>query len=71
MGCPLYWKVHREKRGSSSLCMAEIKSIDDGICAIQYLRHLMKQLGLPNVDFPTMLLNDSQGSINWIKSGSK
>ena len=44
--------------------MAEIKSINDGIRAIQYLRHLMKQLGLPDVDFSTPLLNDNQESID-------
>ena len=71
MGGPLYWGVHREKRGSRSSCMAEIKSIDDGIRAIQYLRHLMRQLGLPDIDFPTPLLNDNQGSIDWIESGCK
>ena len=68
---PLYWGVHQKKRSSRSFYMAENKSIDDGICAIQYLRHLMKQLGLPDVDFPTSLLNDNQGSIDWIKSGCK
>ena len=51
--------------------MAEIKSIDNGIRAIQYLRHLMKQLGLPDVDFPTPLLDDNQGSIDWIESRCK
>ena len=61
MGGPLHWGVHREKRGSRSSCFAEIKSIDEGIRAIQYLRHLMRQLGLPDVDFPTPLLNDNQG----------
>ena len=54
-----------------SSCFAKIKSIDKGIRAIQYLRHLMKQLGLPDVDFPTPLLNNNQGSIDWIKSGCK
>ena len=51
--------------------MAEIKSIDDGIRAIQYLRHLMKQLGLPDIEYPTPLMNDNQGSIDWIESGCK
>ena len=27
----------------------------------------MKQLGLPNINFPTPLLNDNQGSIDWIE----
>ena len=71
MGGPLHWGVHREKRGSRSSCFAEIKSIDKGIRAIQYLRHLMRQLGLPDVDFNTPLLNDNQGSIDWIESGCK
>ena len=30
----------------------------------------MKQLGLPD-NFPTPLLNNNQGSIDWIKSGCK
>ena len=51
--------------------MAEIKSIDDGICAIQYLRHLFKQLGLPDIEYPIPLMNDNQGSIYWIEYGCK
>ena len=51
--------------------MVEIKSIDDGIYAIQYLRHLMEQLVFPDVDFLTPLLNDNQGIIDWIESGCK
>ena len=31
----------------------------------------MRQLGLPDVEFPTPLLNDNQGSIDWIESGCK
>ena len=54
----LYWGMYREERGSRSSCIAEIKSIDDGIRAIQYLKHLMRQL-------------NKQGSIDWIKSGCK
>ena len=71
MGGPLLWGVQREKRGSRSSCIAELKSIDAGIKAIQYLRHLMRQLGLPDVEYPTPLLNDNQGSIDWIESGCK
>ena len=44
MGGPLLWGVQREKRGIRSSCMAEIKSIDEGIKGIQYMRHLMRQL---------------------------
>ena len=63
--------VKREKRGSRSSCMAEIKAIDEGIKGIQYLRHLMRQLGLTDVDYPTPLLNDNRGSIDWIESGCR
>ena len=31
----------------------------------------MKQLGLPDVEFPTPLLNNNQGSTDWIESGCK
>ena len=48
--------------------MVESKSIDKGIKGIQHLYHLMKQLGLPDIDYPTPLLNDNQDSINWIGS---
>ena len=51
--------------------MAKIKSIDGGIRGIQYLRHLMKQLGLPDIEYPTPLMNDNQGSIDWIELGCK
>ena len=71
MGGSVYWWVNREKRGSRSSCMAEIKSINNGIRAIQYLRYLMKQLGLHDVEFQTPFLNDNQGSIDWIESRCK
>ena len=71
MGGALLWGVKREKRGSRSSCMAEIKAIDDGIKGIQYLRHLMRQLGLTDVDVPTPVLNDNRGSIDWIDSGCR
>ena len=71
MGGPIYWGVHQEKRRSRSSCFAEIKSINKGIRAIQYLQNLMRQLGLPNADFLTPLINDNQGSIDWIKLGCK
>ena len=56
MGGPLLWGIQREKRGSRSSCIAEIKAIDQGIRGIQYLRHLMYQLGLPDITFPTPLM---------------
>lgn len=71
MRSPLYWGVYREKRGSRNSVMTEIKLIYDRICTIQYLSYLIKQLGLPGIDFPTPLLNDNQGSIDRIESGCK
>ena len=71
MGDPLLWGVQREKRGSRSSYMTELKAMDEGIKGIQYLRHLMKQLGLSDVSYPTPILNDNRGSIDWIESGCK
>ena len=31
----------------------------------------MRQLGLPDIEFPTLLMNDKQGSIDWIESRCK
>ena len=46
-------------------------SASQGIKGIQCLRHLMRQLGLPDIDCPTPVLNDNRGSIDWIDSGCK
>ena len=51
--------------------MAEIKALDNGVKGIQYLRHLMQQIGLPDIDYPTPVLNDNRGAIDWIDSGCK
>ena len=37
MGGPLLWGVTREKRGSRSSCMGELKAVDEGIKGIQYI----------------------------------
>ena len=50
---PLCWGVTRKKQGSRSSCIAELKLMDEGIKGIQFLRHSMKEMGLPNVDKPT------------------
>ena len=71
MGGPIMWGVTREKRGSRSSCIAELKAIDEGIKGIQFLRKLMKQLGLPDVNTPTSILNDNRGSLDWIESGCR
>ena len=65
------WGVTREKRGSRSSCIAELKAIDEGIKGIQFLRKLMAQLGLPDVNTPTPVLNDNRGSLDWIESGCR
>ena len=51
--------------------MVEIKSIDDGIHAIQPIQNLMKQLGLSDIEYPTPLMKGYQGSIDRIESGHK
>lgn len=53
-------RVQQERRRSCSSCITELKSINTGIKAIQYLCHLMKQLDLSNVNYLTPLYNDNQ-----------
>ena len=38
---------------------------------IQFIRHLMRQLGLHEVTLPNPMLNDNQGSVDWVESGCK
>jgi hypothetical protein len=69
MGGAILWGVHREKRISGSSCEAEIKAMDDGTKAIQFLRHLIKQLRLKEATDATPLLNDNRGSCDWTNNG--
>ena len=68
MGGPICWGVYRQKRLSGSSCIAEIKAIHEGVKEIQFLRHLMRQLGLSDVNNPTPVLNDNKGSVDMIGS---
>ena len=40
--------------------------MDECIKGVQFLRHLMQQMRLPNVDKPTPILNNNCGSLDWI-----
>ena len=55
MGGPLQWSVIREKRISGSSCEAEIKAMDEGTKGLQFLRHLMIELGLRDAEQPIPL----------------
>ena len=68
---PLLWEVYREKRLSGSLFITKIKAIHEAVTEIQIIRHLMRQLGLPDVKLPTPMLNNNQGSVDWVESGCK
>ena len=71
MGGPMLWGAHREKRGSRSSCIAELKAAGEGAKGAQCLRHLMKQLGLPGIGCPALILSGSRGAVGWIDSGCK
>jgi hypothetical protein len=64
-GAPISWSAHREARTSRSSCEAEILATDAATKAVQYLRHVMTDLGLPDRLHPTPLYNDNQGCIDW------
>ena len=57
---PLLWGVYREKCLSRSLYITEIKAMYEGVKKIQFVCHLMRQLGLPEVKSPTPILNGNQ-----------
>ena len=69
MGGQLLWGVYKEKRLSESSYIAEIKAM--GVKEIQFLQLLRKQLELSDINAPIPILNNNQGSINWIESGCK
>ena len=69
-GGPIAWKVIREKRISRSSCEAEIKAMDGCTKEIQYLRHLLQDLGEADGIAPTPLYNNNQGAIQWTETGS-
>ena len=51
--------------------MAELKAVGEGAKGMQYLRHLMKQLGLPGIGCPTPTLSGSRGSAGWAGLGCR
>ena len=69
MGGAVSWGVHREPRVSGSSCEAEIKAMDEGVKGIQFLRHLMEQLNLRDPLDPIPIINDNQGSVDWVNHG--
>ena len=52
-----------------SLQEADIKAMDDGAKAVQFLRHIVQQLGLADGEAPIPVLNDNQGSVDWVNNG--
>jgi hypothetical protein len=69
-GGPIAWGCMREPKTSRSSCEAEIYALDEGTKTVEMIRHLMEDLGLPDVNQPTPLLNDNQGSVNWSHGAS-
>jgi len=58
------------RRESAEACAkAEVKSMDEGVKGIQYLRHLMIELELISAEHMIPLMNDNSGAINWAKKG--
>ena len=62
---PISWGVFREKETSRSSCEAEIKAVDEATKSILELRHISSDLNLPEIQTPTPMYNDNQGTIDW------
>ena len=67
----LYYGGCTEKQLSGNSCTAVIKAIHEGVKEIQFIWYLMRQLGLPDVNTPTPILTDNQGSVDWVESRCK
>ena len=51
--------VYRKIQLSGSSCIVEIKAMHKGVKEIQFIWHLMKQLGLSDVNTQTPILNNN------------
>ena len=43
----------------------------EGVKEIQFIRNLIRQLGLSDVNTPTPILNGNKSSLDWVESGCK
>ena len=67
-GGPIAWKAVRQPQTSRSTCEAEIRGTDEAVKEILSLCHRCNNMNLLDVDIPTRLYNDSQGTVDWSKS---
>ena len=63
------WDLNRERRISGSSCEAEIKAVDGGGKATEFVRHIEEELGIGTPQIPTPLFNDNTGAVDWTLTG--
>jgi hypothetical protein len=62
----LDWKVVRESRMSRSSCEAEIKAMDEGCKILEFIQHILREMGIEDGKYPAPLLyNDNKGAVCW------
>ena len=67
-GCAIVWKTHKQNMVALSTSEAECFAASDAVKQFLWVRHLLKELGLGQVE-PTILHQDNQGDIVLSTSG--
>ena len=65
---PIAWGCTKEGHTSRSSCESEIKATDEAVKYMQFLLHVMSDMGLPECQLPTPLWNDKYGAVTWSQS---
>jgi len=65
-GGPLAWKSVRQNQTDQSSCEAEIVATNECVTELLHVHHRASDLGLPDVDSPTIVYNDNkQACVDW------
>jgi hypothetical protein len=65
-GGPLAWKSVRQNQTDQSSCEAEIVATNECVTELLHVHHRASDLGLPDVDSPTIVYNDNKACVNWL-----
>jgi hypothetical protein len=66
----VWWKSRKQNCIAVSSCEAEYMALFDGSKDIVWLRNLLCEFGICQVQTPTTMYHDNQGSIAWAKESN-
>ena len=64
-GALILWKSQKELRNSHSSCESEIKATDECTKNMWYIRNILEDLSLLDINTPTTIYNDNRGAVDW------